>query len=100
MHLKGTSLTIYNTYRTHKKNLKHVGIETPWMKQREARKRDTGETLDPRKQYILDLISLIQEDMDKGYLSLVIGDFNKDLEDQEEVGIHMLRSSYQYDKYF
>ena len=91
--LKQKTLVVYNTYRTHKKSLSTVGMETPWMHQWQSLRKDTGKDLDPRRQHVDDLLDNVIEDSSKGNLSLIFGDLNEDLLDQETTGIKKFEES-------
>ena len=94
LYTKTSHVTIYNTYHTHSKTLATAGIHTPWMHQWRAITRDRKlDDVDPRAQHITDLIEQVQKDHTNGYLPIIIGDFNEDLDNDETTGIKLLLST-------
>jgi len=92
--LRGKNLSIYNTYRTHAKTLETAGIETPWMQQWVAmRKLHPEKEVDPRRKHMEDLLECIENDTSEGNLSLIMGDFNEDLNDKEKEGLSIFEDS-------
>jgi len=91
--LKNNNLVIYNVYRTHSKMLANAGIQTPWMMQWTALRRKGENDVDPRRQHMHDLTALIDEDASEGDMSLILGDFNEDVDDREKEGLELLENS-------
>ena len=92
--LKQRKLVIYNTYRTHKKTLQSVGIDTPWMHQWVALRKDFQDgSVNPRRKHMEDLLLLVEKDASEGNVSLIFGDFNEDLKDKEEGGLEVFEQS-------
>jgi len=91
--LKKRTLSVYNIYRTHSKTLETAGLDTPWMQQRTAIKADTSKEENPREKHMTDLLMQVEIDACANNLSLLMGDFNEDLGDNEENGLHLLDAS-------
>jgi len=91
--LKKRTLSVYNIYRTHAKYLETAGLDTPWMQQRTAIRADTAKEENPREKHMIDLLVQVEADALENNLSLLMGDFNEDLSDQESNGLKLLEAS-------
>ena len=65
--IKQNNLVLYNVYRTHAKTLDSAGIQTPWMMQWTAMRKGAKDDVDPRRQHMLDLMALVDEDVSVFY---------------------------------
>jgi len=86
----GSSIAVYNVYRTNKSTVQSAGPNTAWMMQYEILSKKAGEH-DPRVRCIIDLIGEIHKGIEKNELPIILGDFNEDLFlDNEQKGLQEL----------
>jgi len=85
-------ISLYNIYRPNPGSASTSGIDTVWMQQYQCF-RNHNKDLDPREEFIKDVINDIQKDQENNIFPILVGDFNEDIHRDTGYGIKDLMHS-------